>query len=258
MSATIVRLARARVPARGNARHRVRLARAARASCPAGSARRRSSSPSSPRSARCSTCSTIPRRSASSSTAAWTYAASGDFSAGLAILVDPLSLFMCLVVTGVSFLIHLYSVAYMGGDRGYARYFAYLNFFVFSMLAAGPGGELRDPDRRLGVRRRGLVPPDLVLVPPHHRRGGRDQGVRDQRDRRRRARGRGVPDPRPGRLAQLPARVRGGRERVRAERRHARRGLPAPPGGRVRQVRTAAAPHLAARTPWRAPRPSRR
>ena len=65
---------------------------------------------------------------------AWTYAATGGFTAGLAILVDPLSLFMCLVVTGVSFLIHLYSVAYMGGDRGYARYFAYLNFFVFSML----------------------------------------------------------------------------------------------------------------------------
>src|SRR5215217_2952296 len=52
----------------------------------------------------------------------------------LAILVDPLSVFMCLVVSGVSFLIHVYSVAYMGGDRGYTRYFAYLNFFVFSML----------------------------------------------------------------------------------------------------------------------------
>ena len=52
----------------------------------------------------------------------------------MAILVDPLSVFMCLVVSGVSFLIHVYSVAYMGGDRGYARYFAYLNFFVFSML----------------------------------------------------------------------------------------------------------------------------
>src|ERR671916_494948 len=64
----------------------------------------------------------------------WTYAATADFNVDLAILVDPLSLFMCLVVTGVSFLIHLYSVAYMGGDRGYARYFAYLNFFVFSML----------------------------------------------------------------------------------------------------------------------------
>ena len=41
---------------------------------------------------------------------------------------------MCLIVAGVSTLIHLYSVAYMGGDRGYTRFFAYLNFFVFSML----------------------------------------------------------------------------------------------------------------------------
>jgi NADH-quinone oxidoreductase subunit L len=65
---------------------------------------------------------------------AWTYASTGDFKIGLSILVDPLSVFMCLVVSGVSFLIHLYSVAYMGSDRGYARYFAYLNFFVFSML----------------------------------------------------------------------------------------------------------------------------
>jgi NADH-quinone oxidoreductase subunit L len=64
----------------------------------------------------------------------WTYAATADFKADLAILVDPLSLFMCMVVSGVSFLIHLYSVAYMGSDRGYARYFAYLNYFVFSML----------------------------------------------------------------------------------------------------------------------------
>ena len=54
--------------------------------------------------------------------------------AQLAILIDPLSTLMCLVVAGVSTLIHLYSVAYMGGDRGYTRFFAYLNFFVFSML----------------------------------------------------------------------------------------------------------------------------
>src|SRR5881397_3995510 len=51
-----------------------------------------------------------------------------------AMLIDPLSTMMCLVVAGVSTLIHLYSVAYMGGDRGYARFFAYLNYFVFSML----------------------------------------------------------------------------------------------------------------------------
>jgi NADH-quinone oxidoreductase subunit L len=65
---------------------------------------------------------------------AWTYAATADFQADLSILVDPLSVFMCLVVSGVSFLIHVYSVAYMASDRGYARYFAYLNYFVFSML----------------------------------------------------------------------------------------------------------------------------
>ena len=41
---------------------------------------------------------------------------------------------MALTVTGVSTLIHLYSVSYMGSDRGYTRFFAYLNFFVFSML----------------------------------------------------------------------------------------------------------------------------
>src|SRR4051794_13938359 len=65
---------------------------------------------------------------------AWTYAATADFHVDMSILVDPLSVFMCLIVSGVSFLIHVYSVAYMGGDRGYTRYFAYLNFFVFSML----------------------------------------------------------------------------------------------------------------------------
>ena len=41
---------------------------------------------------------------------------------------------MALMVSGVSTLIHLYSVSYMGSDRGYTRFFAYLNFFVFSML----------------------------------------------------------------------------------------------------------------------------
>src|SRR3954467_5829560 len=65
---------------------------------------------------------------------AWDYAVTVGVDAKLSILVDPLSMFMALVVTGVSTLIHLYSVAYLGGDRGYARFFAYLNFFVFSML----------------------------------------------------------------------------------------------------------------------------
>src|ERR671921_735191 len=50
------------------------------------------------------------------------------------LLIDPLSVLMMLVVSGVSALIHLYSVGYMSGDRGYTRFFSYLNFFVFSML----------------------------------------------------------------------------------------------------------------------------
>jgi NADH-quinone oxidoreductase subunit L len=64
----------------------------------------------------------------------WNYASTVGIDAQVSILVDPLSVFMILVVTGVSTLIHLYSISYMEGDRGYARYFAYLNFFVFSML----------------------------------------------------------------------------------------------------------------------------
>ena len=62
------------------------------------------------------------------------YASAAGLDVDLGILVDPLAVVMCLVVTGVSALIHLYSVAYMSSDRGYNRFFCYLNFFVFSML----------------------------------------------------------------------------------------------------------------------------
>jgi len=65
---------------------------------------------------------------------AWDYATSVGLDIQLGILVDPLSVVMCLIVSGVSMLIHLYSTAYMVSDQGYARFFAYLNFFVFSML----------------------------------------------------------------------------------------------------------------------------
>jgi NADH-quinone oxidoreductase subunit L len=64
----------------------------------------------------------------------WDYAVTSGVDGKLQILVDPLSVFMCLVVSGVSTLIHLYSVAYMDSDRGYTRFFSYLNYFVFSML----------------------------------------------------------------------------------------------------------------------------
>ncbi len=56
------------------------------------------------------------------------------FSAPFALRLDALSLVMSVMVTGVSFLIHLYSVWYMRDDPSYARYFSLLNLFVFSML----------------------------------------------------------------------------------------------------------------------------
>ncbi len=64
----------------------------------------------------------------------WDYASVAGLDIKLGILVDPLSVFMVLVVTGVSTLIHLYSFGYMQSDEGYHRFFSYLNFFVFSML----------------------------------------------------------------------------------------------------------------------------
>jgi NADH-quinone oxidoreductase subunit L len=56
----------------------------------------------------------------------------GSFDFGL--LLDPLSLLWAFIITGVGFAIHLYSMGYMAGDRAYARFFAYMNFFVFAML----------------------------------------------------------------------------------------------------------------------------
>jgi NADH-quinone oxidoreductase subunit L len=60
--------------------------------------------------------------------------ASGTFSASIAFQFDQLSAVMALVVTGVGFLIHVYSAGYMAGDRDLSRYFAFLNLFAFFML----------------------------------------------------------------------------------------------------------------------------
>ncbi len=59
---------------------------------------------------------------------------SGTFATSISFLYDPLSAVMMLVVTGVGFLIHVYSIGYMHKDGGVGRYFAYLNLFTFSML----------------------------------------------------------------------------------------------------------------------------
>jgi len=66
----------------------------------------------------------------------------GGLSVDAGFLVDPLSVTMILFVTGISTLIHVYSVAYMHGDKDYSRYFLYLNLFVFSMLLLVLGDNL--------------------------------------------------------------------------------------------------------------------
>ena len=64
--------------------------------------------------------------------------------------LDSLSALMLAFVTFVGFLIHVYSVGYMGHDEGYGRYFAYLNLFMFAMLVLVLGGELPHALRRAG------------------------------------------------------------------------------------------------------------
>ncbi|HXG23433.1 MAG TPA: proton-conducting transporter membrane subunit, partial [Chthonomonadales bacterium] len=58
----------------------------------------------------------------------------GSFQSYYRALLDPLSLLMCLIVTGVGGLIHLYATGYMAQDRDYARFFTYFNLFIFFML----------------------------------------------------------------------------------------------------------------------------
>ena len=122
----------------------------------------------------------------------WDYAKTVGVDAKVSILVDPLSVFMVLVVTGVSTLIHLYSIAYMGSDRGYTRFFAYLNFFVFSMLVLVLAGNFF----LLIVGWAFVGAASYLLISFWYRREtatrGGHQGVRHQRRRRRRPRARHV------------------------------------------------------------------
>jgi len=64
----------------------------------------------------------------------WEWLPAGDLQVAFALQLDQLAAVMILVVTGVGALIHVFSVGYMHEDPGYARYFAYLNLFVFFML----------------------------------------------------------------------------------------------------------------------------
>jgi len=64
----------------------------------------------------------------------WTWMQIGDFSPGFSFYVDQLTVVMMSIITGVGFLIHLYSTEFMQDDNDYSRYFAYMNMFVAAML----------------------------------------------------------------------------------------------------------------------------
>ena len=144
-------------------------------------------------------------------TTAWTWLKAGEFEAGLELLIDPLSLVMMLVVTGVGGLIVLYSNGYMAGDDEERRYFAYMAFFVFSMLLLVQGGNLLM--LLVGWGLVGLA--SYLLIGFHHERtlGGRGgkEGVRHERPRRRDHGARLLPRDRARREPRLRAGVRGGR-----------------------------------------------
>ena len=78
--------------------------------------------------------------------ALWTWMAVGDFNPSISLYLDPLSLVMIGVITGVGFLIHVYATGYMWKDHeepaGYSRFFAYMNLFVFAMLMLVLGDNL--------------------------------------------------------------------------------------------------------------------
>jgi NADH-quinone oxidoreductase subunit L len=73
---------------------------------------------------------------------AWTWISAGSYRSGFEVLIDPLSVMMMLIVSGVGALIVAYSIGYMDGDQEERRYFAYMSLFVFSMLLLVQGGNL--------------------------------------------------------------------------------------------------------------------
>ncbi|MGB0579191.1 MAG: NADH-quinone oxidoreductase subunit L [Limisphaerales bacterium] len=64
----------------------------------------------------------------------WSWIDVSDLQVGFGLIVDHLSLLMLVIVTGVSMLVQIFSLAYMKGDKGFGRYYAFLSFFTFSML----------------------------------------------------------------------------------------------------------------------------
>ncbi len=72
----------------------------------------------------------------------FSWIAAGSFSVDIGLLADPLSITMCLFITGVGTLIHLYSIGYMHGDENFSKFFIYLNLFITSMILLVLGDNL--------------------------------------------------------------------------------------------------------------------
>ncbi len=171
----------------------------------------------------------------------------GEWFVDAAFRLDSLSALMIAFVTFVGFLIHVYSVGYMGHDDGYGRYFAYLNLFMFAMLVLVLAEQLPAPLRRVGGRGPLLVPPDRLRLPEELRGRRRQEGLRRQPDRRLRLHPRHLRRLRALRHARLRQglhRGGGGPGPVRAV---SDARLPLPLRRRLRQVGAVPAPRLAAR-----------
>ena len=142
-----------------------------------------------------------------------TWIAAGALKVDLAFRMDALSGVMCLIITFIGFLIHVYSTGYMAHDPDYARFFAYLNLFCGAMLVLVLGRQPAGDVRRLGGRRPVQLPADRLLVQRDGQRRRRQEGVHHQPHRRLRLPDRDVPavpvhglavDPRDHRRAATP------------------------------------------------------
>ena len=76
----------------------------------------------------------LPAEERSHEVVLWQWMVAGNFQVNIALLLDQLSITMALIVTGIGFLIHVYSAGYMHDDARFPRFFAYLNFFILMML----------------------------------------------------------------------------------------------------------------------------
>ncbi|MCU0503237.1 MAG: NADH-quinone oxidoreductase subunit L [Anaerolineae bacterium] len=76
----------------------------------------------------------LPAEERSHQIVLWSWMTTGAFHVDVALLIDQLSIIMALIVTGIGFLIHVYSIGYMHDDARYSRFFTFLNFFILMML----------------------------------------------------------------------------------------------------------------------------